>query len=264
MKTIEIQIETYRFDTSKQDDKIKYEMLVTQLKARGLKLLDYIQDPRTYHTTDKHIESGIYHVETKHLFNNQYNTEEGFRVFEWSEPIFPNRHIKEGYYITDCEEFQKIRGLQNTIHKCHYCGKQYEINTKNGYCDSCFDSQYLRLSRLHLLELTPISEDYRHNKVPKYIIDRYNNEQRAARLKRAQKDKADMLQSLKNKVIEAQKEYDIHVFLIENDIDIDNVIYYSRSKTVCFGWRDSLSSEEQQELKTKLENISFPYKYQFK
>lgn len=61
----------------------------------------------------------------------------------------------------------------------------------------------------------------------------------------------------------AQKEKE---FLLECNrrgvIDISNVIYYSRTDTFCFGWREELSAEEAEALQAKLAGV--PYRIEFK
>ncbi len=160
-KNIEVGIVTYRFDTSKPEDCEQYSDLKKQLRERGLELFDFIAGCSSSLDKEKRVKTGIYHVETDHIFSNQYNTEEGFRVFDWSEKIYPNSSIKDGYYITNSENFKKLKELVHKTFACGYCGKQ-SLEFGDGFCHKCVGSEYLKIENYALLKLRPV--DYKESR----------------------------------------------------------------------------------------------------
>src|SRR6185295_4865296 len=106
MRTI---IHAYYYDISKKKDMQEYTELTEKLKTLGLKLFDGISLNKNVITYHKNIIAPLdgteIELETKFLFNNQWNTaptvtsESGLRVFDWSEDIVPNRRLKIGMWL---------------------------------------------------------------------------------------------------------------------------------------------------------------------
>ena len=162
-ETIKTVLHYYHFDISKEDEVNEYKKLCKNLESTNLVKFAGIGND-DYQHYKKHIipiDGKTIHLETKHLFNNQWNTaptdtsEHGLRVFDWDECIFPNKDIKQGYWLEQTEEMKRVR--KNTF-KCGFCGAQYTDPPANGFCDKCLDSEYLRESELHLLRLKPIAQ----------------------------------------------------------------------------------------------------------
>lgn len=260
LDNVEIGIVTYRFDTSKSEEQKQYADLKIQLRERGLELFDFIAMCSSSIDQEKKIRTGIYHVETKHLFSNQYNTEEGFRVFDWSEKIFPNSSIKDGYYITNSENF---KGLKELIHKtfaCGYCGKQ-SLEFGDGFCHRCAGSEFLEISNYPLLELRPVDfKGSRDKEIPESLINEINKSQKEARTKRLKKDVETKRKRLKKDIENSAKELEAFEWLISNDMDYKNVIYYNHTDTFSFGWSKPI--EDKEALERSLEG--FPFKYEIK
>lgn len=105
METIKAKLVYYNFDLDNTKDKQTYNNLVLSLKAKGLSLFDsayfyydYEKNKAFFNQIKEIEQKGFIEIETKHLFNNQYNTKEGLRVFDWYEQQKPNKKLKEGYY----------------------------------------------------------------------------------------------------------------------------------------------------------------------
>lgn len=268
---IETRLHTYSFDISKAEEKQQYRDLCAKLRGMGLKVFDTIagwsKDANDYDHTIKSLNGQIVKLETDHLFKNQWNTsvipggEHGLRIFDWSENIYPNKNIKWGYWIEQTEEMTSIR---RDTHACGYCGTQYYL-PKQKVCLECLGSEYLSDENLVLLELVPIDESIkRSNAVPQDLRDAYVTRRRIERTKRLNAAKMRALEKLEEDKKANEIEYLGKSMLIKNDFDPENVIYYSHSKTFCFGWRNALEETIAYSLREKLAEMNFPYKFEIK
>jgi len=263
MKTI---INYYRFDISDITQNEEYLKLSTILINLGLKKFDSIAEShhRFYNDLIKPLNGQEIELETEFLFNNQWNTgktqtsEKGFRVFDWSEPIYPNRDIKEGMYLLQTPGMIEVR--KNTC-KCGYCGKQY-YKPNFDFCTDCLGSEYLKVNDLFLLKLENVSfsgSRAKNTLLPENLILKYNEMQKTGRLLRLKKSQDYKLKSIEQDILKSKKEFKAFKLLIDNNIDFNNVIYYSHTDTFCFGWRNPVENKE--ELSTQLDTIGFSKKY---
>ena len=196
-------------------------------------------------TTDCQIHNREINLKTDHLFEDQWNTVEGFRLhnktlFEW-----PALHIKEGYYIRQNPEMIAI--LQGTA-KCGYCGHQAPVGEKD-FCDNCISSPYLEVSQLRLLRMEPIESPERRTgetlKTPRgasplseeelaVIMPRYIEAQTKLREQQAAKLRAEVEAGL-SKVIElATIKRDGMIWILDAGIPTENLIFYPHTRTFCF------------------------------
>jgi len=154
----------------------------------GLKKFDSIAEShsRFYNDLIKPLNGQEIELETEFLFINQWNTaktqtsEKGLRVFDWSEPIYPNKDIKEGMYLLQTPEMIEVR--KNTC-KCGFCGKQY-YKPSFDFCTNCLGSEYLKVNDLFLLKLENVSfSDSRakNTLLPENLILKYNEMQKTGR-----------------------------------------------------------------------------------
>lgn len=87
----------YRFDISQPVQATQYKALCSQLQAQGLTKWDFVGlDRMTEMEQHNGKEVTIYDKDT---FDNQYISDIG-RLFNWKEQIYPNKKIKNGYYLT--------------------------------------------------------------------------------------------------------------------------------------------------------------------
>lgn len=263
---IETVLHYYYFNTAIPEQKHQYEILTRELKAKGLKLFDSISSNSSdyYNNSIRPLDGKIIQLETNFLFNNQWNTAEtetsktGLRVFDWAEGIYiNNRKIKEGQYL---EQTETMTELRHNTYKCGYCGKQY-YKPKVSFCTCCLSSEYLQEDQLFLLFLMPIaSESDRKNViVPDSLITQYKEKQRIARTERLEKSKIEDKKRAQDKLKKMEIEYQGFKWLIDNDMNFDNVIYYDHSNKFSFGWRKSYSETEKETMKVRLTGFPFPY-----
>lgn len=206
-------------------------------------------------------------LETKHLFDNQWNTPER-RVFDWYEAIFPNRSIKQGHYLDITPEMREIRRNTN---KCGFCGAQEPAQKGYVFCPHCIDSEYLKEEDLHLTRMVPVdeqrkaraplSEAERAHLMPLYV--KAQTEGATTRGKaRLKKQRADLLRKRNTAIENANTEYNGLIWLMDHGISINNVIYYSHTGRFGFGWRKPIGDAEYSRLVDLL--CEFPFDYDIK
>lgn len=253
--SINVSIKDYRFNIAHADERVEYEALCADLESRGLKKFAAI-------SMQKRSYSGDYQIDTDVLFDNQYNTVDGQRIFEWEEPIVPNKNIKAGYYID--EGLDEVRAAQSSRCKCGYCGHQYEISDapEEGYCTHCRDSEYLTPKDFKLLKLTPILEEPDYSAaIPEKVFDDIVTKQTEARVAAAEETMLFQIEKSEKEIEGHKKEYEAKVWLITNLLPTDNVIYYQHTGRFCFGWRTKLSHKDP--ILDKLTEFPFEYDVKF-
>lgn len=272
MKNLITTLHWYRFNTENESEKEEYLKLCETLKKKGLKVFDSLDmnlgKSREHRKLLETLNLKTIELETEYLFSNQWNTaplegsSSGLRVFDWSETIFPNKKTKEGYWLDQTPEMTEIR---NNTYKCGYCGKQEYFAQKptgNLFCTKCRGSEYLEEKDLPLLLLRPISKEnvnYKNIVVPGDLIKDWKEQKKATLVAKLEQKKVDKLAQLKKDVVNAQKEYDAFLWLINKGIDYENVIYYSHTDTFSFGWRKPIEDKE----KLSILLAEFPYKWEF-
>lgn len=273
MKTI---FHAYRFDIAKASEKTAYAALCERLKDGPHKMESFTELGASYYKPV--LDGREIELETKHLFDNQWNTaplegisDKGLRVFDWAEDvIFQARNIKQGHWLEQTADMREIR--RNT-HKCGYCGAQEPAAKGYVFCPHCIDSKYLKESDLHITrmrpiecsgpgaEFKPLSEAERAHLLPLYRDAQLHGatERGRARIAKARRD----VEEKHRKVIyAANTERDGFVWLMDRGIRTDNVIYYSHADRFCFGWRVACDAEFTSNI---LDVISeFPFRYEIK
>ena len=226
-------------------------------------------------------------IETQFIFGNQWNTTEASgnrRVFDWYEAAVYNGGIKSdvrwGHWLEITPEMAELRRVTLT---CGYCGKHYgpqhDPKPDDDFCVACLDSPYLKETELHLLRLLPVAEtikdvfhyDRRERAVlteeekavllPRYVTRQtVGTDSRA--VKRRDGQKAKVIEEYKSKSEALKAEHDGMLWLWDQGLDLENVIYYDHTKTFSFGWRKPVGKAVESKL---LEIISeFPFAYEIK
>ena len=284
----------FRIDVSRPEGRKAYEELCESLQeipfktwiAQGRfpngstnfelhKFIDSLKEKLDIHLSweDSQVFNREIHLKTDYLFEDQWSTEEGFRLhnkalFEWAA-----LHIKEGYYIRQNSEMVAV--LQGTA-KCGYCGHQAPVGEKD-FCDKCISSPYLEVSNLRLLRMEPIEAPERRTGktlgIPRgakplseaelaVVMPRYVEAQTKFREQQEAKLRAEVEAGL-NKVLElATIKHDGMLWLLDAGISVENLIFYPHTKTFCFGWRNPVSKEVRAELVEKLKQ--FPFNFDIK
>ena len=287
--TIKAELVYYRIDVSRPEGRKAYAELCETLKEIPFetwrisatvsgaisKFLKSLQEKLDIHvsTADYQLHSREIHLETKHLFESQWNTAEGFRLHNKTEFEWPALHIKEGYYIRQNPEMIAI--LQGTA-KCGYCGHHAPVGEKD-FCDNCISSPYLEVANLRLLRMEPIEAPERRTGKPlktsrgasplsedelAVIMPRYVEAQTKFREQQAAKLRADVEAGISKIIERATIKRDGMLWILNAGIPTENVIFYSHTKTFTFGWRNPVSKEVRAELVEKLEG--FPFNFEIK
>lgn len=204
-------------------------------------------------------------LELSNLFNNQWNTKCGKRVYDWGLDYLPfgNPNLKRGHYLEITQEMIDVR---NNNVACGYCGKYYDRGAGLDFCTNCLGTDYLTEDKLYLLRLKPISfkgdrrpltDEEQSRLLPLYV---------AAKTKRFKSKVAAERQALIDahaKTVElASEELTGLLWLLDHEIPISNVLYYKHCRSFGFGWRQPYGEAVKDELLKKLEG--FPFKYEFK
>jgi len=87
----------YRFDISDKEQAAQYKEFCTRLAGLGLTKWDYISNDRI--SEMQKFDGKELTIYDKGQFDNQYVSDAG-RLFNWKEQIYPNKKIKNGYYLT--------------------------------------------------------------------------------------------------------------------------------------------------------------------
>ena len=289
--TIKAELVYYRIDVSRPEGRKAYAELCETLKeipfetwrivgmfASGTtnfglhNFIKNLQKKLDIHVSnvDYQLHSREIHLETKHLFEDQWSTAEGFRLHNKASFEWPALHIKEGYYIR--QNPQMIAVLQGTA-KCGYCDHQAPVGEKD-FCDNCISSPYLEVSNLRLLRMEPIEAPERRTgktlKTPRgarplseeelaVVMPRYMEAQTKLREQQAAKLRADVEAGL-NKILErATIKRDGMIWILDAGIPTENLIFYPHTKTFYFGWRNPVSKEDRAELVEKLKQFPFDF-----
>lgn len=198
-------------------------------------------------------------VDTQYLFSNQYNTvpiagvsESGLRLHD--------RHIDE------------IEGdTRDNVGCCGFCGNQ-TTGTITGICKACLDSEYLDEKTLlsGLTRIQPVSSNEKRQPLtaeesadilPRYVLRQTigDDSRNANKLRKMRQRLHD---DCEKTIHHATIERDGFLWLMDQNINTENCIYYSHTNTFCFGWRNKLSESVKAELCEKL--AGFPFNHEFK
>lgn len=244
----------------------------TNFKLR--KFIDSLKDKLNINlsSADYQLHSREINLKTDHLFEDQWNTAEGFRLHNKTEFEWPALHIKEGYYIR--QNPQMVAVLQGTA-KCGYCGHQAPVGEKD-FCDQCISSIFLEEPRLYLLRMEPVEKpERRTGGVVKpsqraaltqaeldVILPRYFGAQTKLQLEKEEKLRAGIKRTLERAIAIAETEAKGMLWLLDEGISTENLIFYPHTKRFCFGWRNPVSKEVKAVLLEKLKE--FPFVFEIK
>lgn len=257
-KTIQLQVFGYRLDMTNPDEKAEYDEILKKLD--GVEKWQYAVSLKTQIKFQFPKEGETIEIDTKCLFDNQWNTECGIRVWQWVEYSWPNHRIKDGYYLVMTEEFTQL--LKDTF-KCGYCGHQYH-KPEQKWCDKCLGSEYLSESELPLLRLKPLKGKVSKVKFPDELKEAYRIAQEQSLAIRCEKEKQRLREKYKQAERNAGIEFCAKIWLLEHNIPINNFIFYDHTQKCTFGWNKPLTKDQIESLKLKLNGFPFPKMLDFK
>ncbi len=243
MKTVKVELVKYRYvindDEYYPNHNSKYEEIVKECKSLGYKLKDthpvnYKKSKDFYDSLTEEVE-----IDTAHLFNNQFNTVCGKRVFLWHEFVFTNNDVKQGYFLRG-DGIKELKELLNNTLSCGYCGKQYpKQETDFKYCNNCLNSEHLEHGDLPLLLLLPINS--KENRRKNIALDdkwiKLVNDYQSAQLKLKQKRAKELLEELDNRYRIERYETKVKHDILMLGKEVDNLRYYSSKDSWVYGWR---------------------------
>ena len=293
--TIKAELVYYRINTAYPEGRKAYEELCESLQEipfktwvtqgrfpngttnfEAQKFIDSLKEK-----LDIHVISSVYYqlytrevnLEVEHLFDDQWNTAEGFRLHNKAEFEWPALHIKEGYYIRQNPEM--IAVLQGTS-KCGYCDRQAPVGEKD-FCDNCIYSPYLEVAQLRLLRMEPIEAPERRTgeplKTPRsakpltqeelaVVMPRYIEAQTKVQKAKEAKLRADLDAEFHKSMELAAIKREGMLWILDAGIPTENLIFYPHTRTFTFGWRNPVSKEVRAGLVEKLKQ--FPFDYEIK
>lgn len=279
MRKLKTTLRTYRFDLREPGDLSKYEALLIELQGWGLECFES-HGGEGHYAFVKDISGREIELETDTLFGNQWNTapiegksESGLRVFDWAQdPRYHfeghNPYIKQGHYLEQTPEMSEVR---HNRFKCGYCGHQ--TDTPDGeFHSSCWASPHCNETAIRLTRYRRVSLDRSYEspelteqelEVVKPLYVQAQLEGAAQRQSEYFAKKRTQLTAARDKAIRvANAEHDGMMWLLDNQIAVDNAIYYSHINKFSFGWREPLSPDVAKALSEKLAN--FPFDYEIK
>lgn len=275
--TLQTTIHTYRYNLDIPAEKQAYEALCERMKAQGVRCFDTWGGKHPHYRPE--LDGLTIELETKFLFNNQWNTapvagvsELGLRVFDWAQDYIDNKRIKMGHWLEQTPAMKEAR--ENRL-KCGYCGKQYDKRdtpAPPAFCHACLGNEHLKTGDLKLLRLRSVADE--RGEFPPltaeeeaYLMPLYRAEQIGKGSERSRLQRAKLGERLQREYEKAVKEatdkYGGMRWLFEHGCSVrlmENCIYYAHTGVFTFGWREKL--EEGEDLNWLMENMSeFPWDY---
>lgn len=270
MEPIKVVRIAYKYDLTIPAQVNQYESLCRALTNNGYKKFSalWISNKNGFVPRDKYEDATL---DQSTIFDNQFNTIEGERVFDWNEPIFENRNIRMGYYISLSTK-QAIDAYRSTMVKCSFCGHK-EQKSEKVFCDKCLGSQYLKESELHLTRLvsvlTPCSERGKNLSISPEHREMYRIAQLQQKIEyirqqaeRRNKKIVELKETLKKEIEQKTYKCEIQCMVLEAGFDIDNLIYYAHKNEWVWGWNKPLSQEESEIIRSA--NLPFDFTIKMK
>lgn len=254
----------YRFDISSPTEKEAYKELTAKLKKTNGKCFRAFQNSSRERPPEGEVTLDISNI--KNIWENQWNTACGFRVFDWYEGIYPNRNIKSGYYLGVTSE---MKSLRSELLRCGYCG--HTVTVPQSFCTTCIGSTFLEASNLKLLRMMPVTSSAPREELSEEELAMLTEEFNKARVKAIYRkytpeEKEHQFEEeyklFRDSLEKAQNRFTGYNFLLENNISQENCIYYDHTGVFCFGWKHPLPDAAADQLEELLED--FPGKYEIK
>lgn len=273
--TVRTDIHYFSYDTAKPADAAAYAALCEQLSAtpcRGKQLRVWALNGTSYRTRAHGTVEPV-ELRAEHLYSNQWDTADGYRVFDWYEgiPKHPRSDdIHTGHYIDITPEIVRLRF--NTL--CSgWSGAQYTVDERQAMppilrdfdvSPKSFGSEYLSEDDLHLTRLvrvadsdkpnarTELSKAEREVLLPLYIKMQTSGDVPAELLEEVTARRAKLL-------AEAEHELRGYAWLAERRLSVSNVIFYNHTSSFSFGWHGGFSPSVAAAWRELLEGFPVPY-----
>lgn len=287
MNKLSTVLHTYYIDTSKENGAAEYAQLVgTIAEQTGGACKWEMERPEFYSEAsrrqddfmrDMHAADGQEIVfNTKHLFADQWNTSDtegaetarNKRVWAWSECVYPNKRIKEGYWFAVTDDMRAV--LRDTL-RCGYCGYHGPASSGLKFCPACYGSEHLKPADLRLTRLLPVSakqdrpelsDAERAELMPRYTNAQIYGETERQKARIAKAKERIEAEYVKTCAVALEKRDAARWIMAHVPGAYENWIFYSHTGRHCFGWRTPLDAGTASAL---LDAISeFPFLYELK
>lgn len=259
---MKVELIKYNLNISLPNDADKYNLIRGKCKKLGYVLFDVYSNAPFNHYDMPSIQT----IDPSHLFANQYNTIEGYRIHDWYESIVENRNIKQGYYLDG--DIETLNEAKRTQLVCGYCGdRSYDHSIE--FCDKCLDSEYLERKNLYLLRLLPVCDEKNtrkplSNSEKDVLYPLFTHRQTIATDSRNVAKLAKQRMSIVKKYQRINRtnltEYRGFTWFMDNHLPIDNIIYYDHSNHFCIGWRQPVDDEVSSKFLELMSEFPYPYK----
>lgn len=262
---IKTRLTAYNLSIDHANSLESYKAIQANRKVAGVKIFDSIPMGKFKEFVP---EDGPIYLETAHIFGNQWNTTDGRRVFDWHEDIFPNKNVKRGHYLEITPEMVAVR---KETFKCGYCGHNFHgLHNAGKFCPDCLGSEYLKEVQIHLLRVMPCDRDYKRAPLTPderaALLPIYTQKQTtdtsARAMKRKEKIRADVIKEAETDTKNAVMKRDGFLWMLDRNINTENVIFYDHTQTFCAGWRTPLTGDTLMEFKHLMKG--FPFKIEYK
>ena len=260
-------IHYYCFNCAKLDQKEQAEELKNLLgKVLGLK--PFTSDERFIKKSDPSyfMENFSREIELdeNNIFNNQWNgtwTGKSFRCFDWFNVEFTNKDYFVGHWIEPTYATMDARGK----FQCRYCGKIHEKNI-DGFCHSCFGSEYLKKEELYLTQIKRIwnTRDLQKITITTNIEEEYLAAQEKKQREIGEKSLKDKYKDIDKKIAACEIEAEGYQFLKNAGFyRFHDVFFYNHSLKFIFGHRNKMTVDEKIRMDTYLRDIGFADKFNY-
>ena len=273
METIKTTLHYYKFNDIKDPAQAEeYRALCDKLKGLGLKKFATISPDHGAWLRDKikPLDGQTVTLELKHVFNNQWNTgptpasESGLRVFDWSEPIFPNERFRTGQWL---EQTAEMRETRDNTSACGYCGYQTRAQRGDVFCPKCIDSEYLKKKELPLTRMQAVSDTSRRAELTEaeagHLLPLYREAQIHGSTERGKAriaaKRATIKADFEKETAGAKAKHDGFLWLMDNGLDVNNCIYYDHTGVFTFGWRQPVGPEVRGAILDVISEFQWPY-----
>ena len=252
---IKFTLNKYYYDISKPEQYHEYQTQVVS-RAENLSFKIFQSVSESHHSKGwlQDLPTKVV-VDTDFLFNNQFNTvaengvSSGYRLHFWYEAMYPNKDIKEGYFVTG--DIDEMYDLLSRTYVNGYTGETVTIegNDTPPYCDDSektLSSEHLEKSQLRQLMYSPLrgEKEIMGQQVLAKLEEQYKFYQtKANRLREQQRHKAAMDEHNK-KQRQMVKEHEIRLEVVKARGNCKNLIYYSHTDTFCYGWNQHVTENQ--------------------
>lgn len=238
------EIKHYWFNISCPEQEKEYQELRNTLRKTVKKAMPHRGSSKLREVTEVTLDP-------KYLFDNQWNTKEGYRVMEWQYSVHENKDIKEGYYLILPKEAVELRERKR---KCGFCSEMSDVE---GPHLKCAESKYMSKDNLHLAYFGKI-QNPEYPEPTEEVIQAFTESRKRLALAEVQRRIVDAEKAFRD----AQWVFSCEKEMIELGFyDLENVIYYSHKKKFSVGWRKPLTLEETLLVKEMFKDTSFDWEF---